>query len=307
MLLRPCHRGSRCASSIRSAERELERLALPEYTDGFWHGYIPDVHPGLGVWLPRAWAIRAGSGRIASTQQVAAGSLRRGHIGELKWTPECFGYTLGAEGDDLTFDKRDSAPFVPQVRRGRSRLRLEGPAALARRSVGSDDRLRSARARLHQAASGCAGKAARHVQGARHARGHRLREVPRRDDRRAVADSHCSSTTVTCSSAASRITGATTRIGFFSPDPRYASEPEQTPARVQGDGRALPRGGPRGHSRCGLQPHRRGQRTRADAVLQGHRQLHVLPAAAGPAALLHQRYRHRQHAEPRHTPPSSRW
>ncbi len=34
--------------------------------------------------------------------------------GELKWAPECFGYTIGAEGDDLTFDERDSAPFVPK-------------------------------------------------------------------------------------------------------------------------------------------------------------------------------------------------
>ena len=25
---------------------ELERLALPEYTDGYWHGFIPDVGPG---------------------------------------------------------------------------------------------------------------------------------------------------------------------------------------------------------------------------------------------------------------------
>ena len=31
------------------------------------------------------------------------------HIGQLKWGPELFGYTLGAQGDDLTFDKRDSA------------------------------------------------------------------------------------------------------------------------------------------------------------------------------------------------------
>ena len=25
-----------------------------------------------------------------------------------------FGYTIGADGDDLTFDTRDSAPFVPK-------------------------------------------------------------------------------------------------------------------------------------------------------------------------------------------------
>jgi isoamylase len=28
--------------------------------------------------------------------------------------PECLGYTIGAEGEDLTFDERDSAPFMPK-------------------------------------------------------------------------------------------------------------------------------------------------------------------------------------------------
>jgi isoamylase len=38
----------------------------------------------------------------------------RAHTGSLKWDPACFGYTIRAEGDDLTFDERDSAPFVPK-------------------------------------------------------------------------------------------------------------------------------------------------------------------------------------------------
>jgi glycogen operon protein len=38
----------------------------------------------------------------------------RAHIGEIRWAPECFGYTIGAKGDDLSFDERDSAPFVPK-------------------------------------------------------------------------------------------------------------------------------------------------------------------------------------------------
>jgi Carbohydrate-binding module 48 (Isoamylase N-terminal domain) len=33
-------------------EKELERLILPEYTDGFWHGYIPDVHDLVQFTLP---------------------------------------------------------------------------------------------------------------------------------------------------------------------------------------------------------------------------------------------------------------
>ena len=27
---------------------------------------------------------------------------------------KCFGYTIGAEGEDLSFDERDSAPFMPK-------------------------------------------------------------------------------------------------------------------------------------------------------------------------------------------------
>ncbi|MBV8355174.1 MAG: glycogen debranching enzyme GlgX, partial [Candidatus Eremiobacteraeota bacterium] len=27
--------------------RELARVALPEYTDEIWHGYLPDVRPGM--------------------------------------------------------------------------------------------------------------------------------------------------------------------------------------------------------------------------------------------------------------------
>src|SRR5262249_4311947 len=35
------------------------------------------------------------------------------HLGELKWDPAIFGYQLESE-DDLSFDERDSAPFMPK-------------------------------------------------------------------------------------------------------------------------------------------------------------------------------------------------
>src|SRR6185295_5842309 len=37
----------------------------------------------------------------------------RAHIGALTWNPAVFGYQMES-GDDLTFDERDSAPFVPK-------------------------------------------------------------------------------------------------------------------------------------------------------------------------------------------------
>src|SRR5580698_9497688 len=29
-----------------SGEKEVQRIALPEYTDEVWHGFVPGIHPG---------------------------------------------------------------------------------------------------------------------------------------------------------------------------------------------------------------------------------------------------------------------
>jgi isoamylase len=95
-------------------ERELERLALPEYTDGYWHGFIPDVGPGAVYGLRVHGPYDPQNGYRFNPNKLLLDPYARAHVGELKWAPECFGYTIGAEGDDLTFDERDSAPFVPK-------------------------------------------------------------------------------------------------------------------------------------------------------------------------------------------------
>jgi isoamylase len=97
-----------------NGNRERERLALPEYTDGFWHGYIPDVHPGSVYGLRVHGPYNPESGHRFNPNKLLLDPYARAHIGALKWAPECFGYTIGAEGDDLSFDERDSAPFVPK-------------------------------------------------------------------------------------------------------------------------------------------------------------------------------------------------
>ena len=88
-------------------------------------------------------------------------------------------------------------------------------------------------------------------------------------------------------------------IGFFAPDHKYSVEhqPGRAGAGVQGDGARPARGGHRGHPRRRLQPHRRGQPPRPDAVVPRHRQRGVLPARRGRPAVLHGLHRHREHAQ----------
>ena len=68
-------------------------------------------------------------------------------------------------------------------------------------------------------------------------------------------------------------------------------------ARVQGHGQGPAQGGDRGDPRRGLQPHRRGQPPRADAVLPRRRQRRLLPARARRPAPLHGLHGHGQHAQ----------
>jgi isoamylase len=94
--------------------REQERIALPEYTDQIWHGYIPNLEPG-SVYGYRVHGPYAPlEGHRFNPHKLLLDPYARAHTGALKWAPECFGYTLGAEDEDLSFDARDSAPFVPK-------------------------------------------------------------------------------------------------------------------------------------------------------------------------------------------------
>jgi isoamylase len=97
-----------------SGAREIERLTLPEYTDQIWHGYVADVSPGAVYALRVHGPYEPAQGHRFNPNKLLLDPYARGHIGELKWAPECFGYTIGSPDEDLSFDERDSAPFVPK-------------------------------------------------------------------------------------------------------------------------------------------------------------------------------------------------
>jgi isoamylase len=97
-----------------TGEREQERVALPEYTDQIWHGYIPEVNPGDVYGLRVHGPYEPEAGHRFNPNKLVLDPYARAHIGELKWGPECFGYTLGSKLEDLSFDERDSAAFMPK-------------------------------------------------------------------------------------------------------------------------------------------------------------------------------------------------
>lgn len=99
-----------------AGEVEVERIELPEYTDEIYHGYLPDAHPGqvygyrvYGPYDPK-------NGHRFNHNKLLIDPYAKQLVGELKWSEALFGYTIGHPDDDLSFDERDSAPFVPKCK-----------------------------------------------------------------------------------------------------------------------------------------------------------------------------------------------
>ena len=99
-----------------AGERELERIELPEYTDEVFHGYLREARPGTvyayrvhGPYAPEA-------GHRFNANKLLLDPYARAHVGTLRWDPACYGYIIGSKAEDLTFDARDSAAFMPKCR-----------------------------------------------------------------------------------------------------------------------------------------------------------------------------------------------
>jgi isoamylase len=96
-----------------SGVRELQRVALPEYTDQIWHGYLPGVRPGTPYGLRVDGPYEPDAGHRFNANKLLLDPYACAYLGALTWDPAIFGYRMET-GDDLTYDERDSAPFMPK-------------------------------------------------------------------------------------------------------------------------------------------------------------------------------------------------
>jgi isoamylase len=96
--------------------REVERIALPEYTEEVWHGYLPDARPGTVYGYRVHGPYDPANGHRFNPNKLLIDPYARQLVGEVEWNDALFGYTIGSPEGDLSFDARDSAAFVPKCR-----------------------------------------------------------------------------------------------------------------------------------------------------------------------------------------------
>ena len=99
-----------------TGETEVARVALPEYTDEVWHGYLPEARPGTVYGYRVHGPYEPAAGHRFNPNKLLIDPYAKQLVGKLTWGPELFGYTLGHKDKDLSFDERDSAPLMPKCR-----------------------------------------------------------------------------------------------------------------------------------------------------------------------------------------------
>ncbi len=97
-----------------AGRRELERIALPEFTDEVWHGYLADVRPGqlYGYRVHGPYAPK--SGHRFNPNKLLLDPYALELRGDMRWHDSAFGYRIGSREADLSYDRRDSAFVMPK-------------------------------------------------------------------------------------------------------------------------------------------------------------------------------------------------
>ena len=94
--------------------QQVAVIRLTEQTDHVWHVYLPEAKPGLlygyrvlGPYEPQA-------GHRFNPAKLLLDPYARAVNGHIQWSEALFGYTIGDEQADLSYDQRDSAAGMPK-------------------------------------------------------------------------------------------------------------------------------------------------------------------------------------------------
>ncbi len=93
---------------------EEARITLPEYTNEIWHGYVNGLRPGQLYGFRVHGPYNPEEGHRFNANKLLLDPYAKGMKGQLSWSDAHYGYKVGDEEADLSFDERDSAPYMPK-------------------------------------------------------------------------------------------------------------------------------------------------------------------------------------------------
>jgi len=99
-----------------SGRREIARLPLRWQTDLVWHSYLPEARPGQLYGYRVHGPYDPARGQRFNPAKLLLDPYAKSIVGVIKWSDALFGYRVGHKKEDLSFDRRDSAPGMPKCK-----------------------------------------------------------------------------------------------------------------------------------------------------------------------------------------------
>ncbi len=93
---------------------ELARLTLPEKTGSIWHGYVSGLPVGTAYGFRVHGSYAPEQGHRFNPNKLLLDPYTRETRGKWVNDPATLGYDGASSGQDLSFDSRNSAPYVPK-------------------------------------------------------------------------------------------------------------------------------------------------------------------------------------------------
>ncbi len=97
-----------------AGRHEISRHILPECTDEVWHGYLPGVQAGQLYGYRAYGPYQPEQGHRFNPNKLLLDPYAKRLHGQIKWSDALYGYRVGSRRADLSFDRRDSAIFMPK-------------------------------------------------------------------------------------------------------------------------------------------------------------------------------------------------
>ncbi|HSL09887.1 MAG TPA: glycogen debranching protein GlgX, partial [Actinomycetota bacterium] len=103
-----------CLFEDPESPTESGRIWMTNRTDMIWHCYTPDVRPGQVYGYRVHGPYEPQRGMRFNANKLLIDPYAKALSGQIRWDDALYGYRIGDDAGDLSFDDRDSAPFVPR-------------------------------------------------------------------------------------------------------------------------------------------------------------------------------------------------
>ena len=97
-----------------TGKKEVARYLLPEKNHDIWHGYIPGLTPGTVYGYRVYGPYNPLAGHRFNHHKLLIDPYAKQLVGKFTWDDAHFGYCKDDINEDLSFDTRDNAQFLPK-------------------------------------------------------------------------------------------------------------------------------------------------------------------------------------------------